>query len=63
MQNILSGSLGEDTILLTCYCCHHTLFLAGVWSPGPVTVAVEGPFVVDALTISTQRLVVAFVHI
>lgn len=63
MQNNLSGSLGEDTVLLTRYCGHHTLLLGGVCSPGPVTVAVEGPFRVDALTISTQRLLVAFVHI
>lgn len=48
---------------LTCYCRHHTLLLVGVWSPGPVTGAVEGPFGVDALTIGAQRLIVAFIHI
>lgn len=63
MQENLSPLLREETHLCTCYCCHHTLLLVGVWSPGPVTVAVEGSFSVDALTISTKRLIVAFVHI
>lgn len=31
--------------------------------PGSITVAVEGPFSVDAPTISAQRLIMAFVHI
>lgn len=51
------------THLLTCYCCHLTPLLVNVWSPGTVTVAVEGAFGVDALTVSTHRLIVAFVHI
>ena len=55
--------IGEETSLLTCYCRHHTLLLVGIWSPGPLTIAVEGPFGVDALTMSAQRLVVAFIHI
>ena len=51
------------THLLTCYCCHLTPLLVNVRSPGTVTVAVEGAFGVDALTVSTHRLIVAFVHI
>lgn len=48
---------------LTCYHCHYTVLLVGVWSPGMVTVAVEGPISVDALTISAHGLVVTFVDI
>ena len=51
------------THLLTCYCCHLTPLLVNVWSPGTVTVAVEGAFSVDALTVSTHGLIVALVHI
>lgn len=47
----------------TCYHCHHALLLVGVWGPGPVAVAVEGPFGVDALPVGAQGLFVAFVHI
>ena len=48
---------------LTCYYCHHTLPLVGIWSPGTLTVAVEGALGVDAVAVGAQRLVVAFVHI
>lgn len=59
----VATSVGEDAGSLTCHYRHHTLLLVGVWSPGPLAVAVEGSFGVDALTVSTQRFVVAFVHI
>lgn len=55
--------LREDTHSCTCDCCHHTLLLVDVRSPGPVTIAVEGSFGVDALTIITKRLIVAFIYI
>lgn len=51
------------TLVYICNCHHHTLLLVVVWGPGSVTVAVEGAFGVDALTVSTQRFIVAFVHI
>lgn len=51
------------TLIHICYYCHHTILLAGVRSPWSVTVAVESPFGVETLTIGTNRLVVAFIHI
>lgn len=55
--------MGEVYSLLTCHCCHHTHLPVGAQNKGMFTVTVEGALSVNALTISTQRLLVAFVHI
>lgn len=51
------------TLIHICYCYHYALFPVGVWDPGLIAVAVEGPFSVDAPAISTHRLIMTFVHI